>query len=95
VTTFTAETYQNEYLPDGGSEVNAIITVTASGAGAAAVGGGAPEAVELILLDCSGSMEQPHAKMLAARQATCAAIDTLRDGVWFGVIHGTGSADMI
>jgi von Willebrand factor type A C-terminal domain/von Willebrand factor type A domain len=99
VTTFTAETYQNEYLPDGGTEVNAIITVTATAtasAGDATVGSvGAPEAVELILLDCSGSMEQPHAKILAARQATCAAVDSLREGVWFGVIHGTGGADMI
>lgn len=26
---FSAEVYQNEYLPEGGREVNAIVTVTA------------------------------------------------------------------
>ena len=33
---FTAETYQNEYLADGATEVNAIVTVTASGGAAPA-----------------------------------------------------------
>ena len=28
---FTADVYQNEYLPFGGSEVNAIVTVSSSG----------------------------------------------------------------
>ena len=31
MTTFTAETYQNEYLPIDGSDVNAVVTVTATG----------------------------------------------------------------
>jgi hypothetical protein len=69
--------------------------VTATGGPAMAAGGEVPEAVELVLLDCSGSMEQPPTKIRAARQATCTAIDCLRDGVWFAVIHGTGSADVI
>ncbi|KAA6221846.1 VWA domain-containing protein [Streptomyces albofaciens JCM 4342] len=30
---FSAEVYQNEYLPEGGREVNAIVTVTATGGG--------------------------------------------------------------
>ena len=30
---FTAAVYQNEFLPDGGTDVNAIVTVTCSGAG--------------------------------------------------------------
>ena len=33
MTNFDAETYQNEYLPLGGTEVNAVVRVTASGAG--------------------------------------------------------------
>jgi hypothetical protein len=96
VTAFTAETYQNEYLPEGGAEVNAVITVTASPGpgGAAGPAGAAPEAVEIIMIDCSGSMEQPPTKIHAARQATAKAIDCLRDGVWFAVIRGTGHADM-
>ena len=35
MSTFTVEAYQNEYLPLGGSEVNAIVTVTSDGAGRA------------------------------------------------------------
>ena len=31
MTTFTAETYQNEFLAAGATEVNAIVTVTATG----------------------------------------------------------------
>lgn len=29
---FSVEVYQNEYLPEGGREVNAIVTVTSTGA---------------------------------------------------------------
>ena len=32
MSTFTVDAYQNEYLPLGGSEVNAIVTVTSDGA---------------------------------------------------------------
>ena len=30
---FSATVYQNEFLPDGGTDVNAIVTVACSGAG--------------------------------------------------------------
>ena len=29
---FTAEVYQNEFLPEGGTDVNAIVTMTCSAA---------------------------------------------------------------
>ena len=32
MSTFTAEAYQNEYLPLGGTEVNAVVTVTSEAA---------------------------------------------------------------
>ena len=32
--TFSADVYQNEFLPDGGTDVHAIVTVACSGAGA-------------------------------------------------------------
>ncbi len=55
---FTVEVFQNEFLPDGGREVNAIVTVTAPDSDAAAAtasqGGGASRA-EIIIIDCSGS----------------------------------------
>src|SRR5215207_5638947 len=52
---FSATVYQNEFLPDGGTDVNAIVTVTCSGAGVAGQTG-AGDAGENILVDTSGSM---------------------------------------
>jgi hypothetical protein len=94
VSTFTADTYQNEYLPEGATEVNAVVTVTAGGSGAGAAAGPA-EAVEIIVIDCSGSMDYPPSKIRAARQATATAIGCLRDGVWFAVIAGTKTATQV
>ncbi|AYN41310.1 VWA domain-containing protein [Streptomyces dangxiongensis] len=100
---FSVDVYQNEYLPEGGSEVNAVVTVTATGGGTA---GGAvtapvhtpgrqPSAAVAVMVDCSGSMDHPSAKMRNARDATAAAIDTLRDGTHFAVIGGTHVAKEI
>jgi len=49
----------------------------------------AEPAAEVIIVDCSGSMDWPSTKLTAAKQATAAAIDALRDGVLFAVIAGT------
>ncbi|WP_405712731.1 MULTISPECIES: vWA domain-containing protein [unclassified Streptomyces] len=99
---FSVEVYQNEYLPEGGREVNAIVTVTSTGGGttggvplsgaaasAAHVPGQAANAAVVIMVDCSGSMDYPPTKMRNARDATAAAIDTLRDGTSFAVVGGT------
>ncbi|MFJ6655816.1 VWA domain-containing protein [Streptomyces sp. NPDC091377] len=95
---FSVDVYQNEFLPEGGREVSAIVTVTATGGGtvgsAAAAPhlyapGEGPSAAVAIMVDCSGSMDYPPAKMRGARDATAAAIDTLRDGVHFAVVGGT------
>ncbi|GAV42287.1 vWA domain-containing protein [Streptomyces acidiscabies] len=95
---FAVDVYQNEYLPEGGREVNAIVTVTSTGGGT--VGGAVasphlysptqgPSAAVAIMVDCSGSMDYPPTKMRGAREATAAAIDAVRDGVHFAVIAGT------
>jgi hypothetical protein len=99
---FTVDVFQNEYLPEGAREVNAIVTVTApdslpsGGAGGAGFGGGfgggGSGQAEIIIIDCSGSMDYPHAKIVQARAATAAAIDVIRDGVAFAVIAGTENA---
>ncbi|MEU9338207.1 VWA domain-containing protein [Streptomyces sp. NPDC048290] len=95
---FAVDVYQNPYLPEGGREVNAIVTVSATGGGTvgSAVAaphlyspGEGPSAAVALMVDCSGSMDYPPAKMRGAREATAAAIDTLRDGVRFAVIDGT------
>lgn len=105
---FSVEVYQNEYLPEGGREVNAIVTVTSTGGGTsgraplagasrspAYIPGRAPSAAVVIMVDCSGSMDYPPTKMRNARDATAAAIDTLRDGVAFAVVAGTHVANEV
>lgn len=92
MTTFTAAAYQNEYLPQGTGDVNAIVTVTAVADASGPVTG---EAVEIIICDTSGSMNEPPTKIRAARQATAAAIDQLRDGVLFAVIAGDDNAELV
>ncbi|MFF5100967.1 VWA domain-containing protein [Streptomyces sp. NPDC000134] len=101
---FSVDVYQNEYLPEGGREVNAIVTVSATGGGTigSAVAaphlyspGEGPSAAVALMVDCSGSMDYPPTKMRNARDATAAAIDTLRDGVHFCVIGGTHVAKEI
>ncbi|MFI2200913.1 VWA domain-containing protein [Streptomyces sp. NPDC020192] len=99
---FSMDVYQNEYLPEGGREVNAIVTVTATGGGtigsAAApvyAHGRGPSAAVAITVDCSGSMDYPPTKMRGARDATAAAIDALRDGTHFAVIGGTHVAQEV
>jgi hypothetical protein len=103
---FSVDIYQNEYLPEGGREVNGIVTVTSTGGGT--TGGmplptrspgqvpgttaAGPGAAVVIMVDCSGSMDYPPTKMRNARDATAAAIDTIRDGVAFAVVAGTHQA---
>jgi len=112
--TFSADVYQNEFLPARGSEVNAIVTVTAAGGGgqvgsagevddravaghldARAVAGAPPAAAEIVIVDTSGSMDVPPAKIKAARKATGVAVDCIRDGVVFAVIAGTNRAAVV
>jgi hypothetical protein len=85
---FSIEIFQNEYLPDGGRDVNAIVTVTSGDEVAVSD----TSAAEIIIIDCSGSMSSPQSKISEARAATAAAIDAIRDGVAFAVIAGTNEA---
>ncbi len=93
---FTIDVDQNQYLPEGGRDVSAIVTVTsaADAAGSSGTGPGGADApgAEIIIIDCSGSMEYPHTKIAEARAATAAAVDVIRDGTWFAVIAGTNLA---
>jgi hypothetical protein len=87
--TFSAEVYQNEFLPDGGSDVHAIVTVTCEGAGEAGRSGSG-DAGEIVIVDTSGSMVE-H-KITAAKHAAAAALDQVLDGVWFAVVAGNHEA---
>jgi hypothetical protein len=88
---FTADVYQNEFIPEGGRDVNAVVTVTSSGT-AAETPVADPGSAEIIIVDCSGSMSNPRTKIVEARAATRAAVDVIRDGVAFAVIAGTQEA---
>ena len=56
---FTADVYQNEFLPDGGTDVNAIVTMRAPARAPAGQSGGGG-AGEIIIVDTSGSMGAGH-----------------------------------
>ena len=91
---FTAEVFQNEYLAANADVVDAVVTVTA--AGGASAGPRRGDAVEVIVIDTSGSMAGDRGrKIVAARNATQAAIDTIDDGVLFAVVSGTQQARIV
>jgi hypothetical protein len=94
---FEIDAFFNEYLPAGGTETNAVVTVRASGTGPAGAGSGrtgrsAHGRAEVIIIDISGSMEGD--RLHEAKAATVAAIDCLPDGVRFGVVAGNHGAEM-
>ena len=91
---FQAEVHQNRYLPAGGTVVDAVLTVTTSRADGHTPAAG-PDAAQVIMIDCSGSMANPPSKLDEAKKATITAIDTLRDGVAFAVIGGRHTAEMV
>jgi hypothetical protein len=89
--TFAVTIDQNEYLPAGGRVMDAAISVTAAG-GTGDVRGPAPTAAQVLMIDTSSSMS--GSRIEEAKRATAVAIDTLRDGVSFAVVAGTGEAEM-
>lgn len=86
---FAAAVYQNEFLPAGGTDVNAIVSVTCQGAGTAGRAGSG-SAGEIIIIDTSGSMGQ--ASLAAAKRAAQAALAQIVDGTYFAVVSGNGAA---
>jgi VWA domain-containing protein len=89
--TFTVDIDQNQFLPEGGRTVNAVVTVTSS-ADMTPVASDTSRSAEIIMVDCSGSMDVPTTKMASARAAVSAAIDVLHDGTAFAVVAGTNTA---
>lgn len=87
---FTVEIFHNEYLPEGGREVDAIVSVTGSGMETSTV-----SSAHVIMIDCSGSMGDPSGKITAARVAVRAALDALPDGVLVAVVAGRHDARMV
>jgi hypothetical protein len=92
---FQIDVHHNEYLPQEGRIIDAIVSVAATGAGLPSVGTGAVSTAQVIMVDCSGSMGYPATKISEATRATATAIDTLREGVPFAVVAGTHNAYLI
>lgn len=90
---FKAEVFQNEYLSAGSTDVHAVVSVTCTNAGAAGQTGGA--AAEIVIIDTSGSMDMPVAKINAARRAAAVAVNEVIDGTWFAVLSGHSIAQMV
>ena len=86
---FTVDIDHNPYLPPGGRHVSAVVTVTAEASDDAPPAG---PGAEIIIVDCSLSMSWPEDKIVAARAATAAAVDAIRDGTWFAIIGGAWTA---
>lgn len=87
---FRVEIDQNPFLPVGGTEVHAVVSVTSN---SPVLVGSAVRAAEVIIIDTSGSMYGE--KINAAKRAARAAIETLREGVRFAVVAGHREAEMI
>jgi von Willebrand factor type A domain/von Willebrand factor type A C-terminal domain len=89
VTTSSLQLSQNKYLSPAESHLHTVLTVRAGG-------GAQPEqarpAAEVLLVDCSSSMNWPQTKIANARRAAAAAIDLLHESTLFAIVEGTGNA---
>ena len=90
---FSVAVDQNFYLAEGTGTVDAIVTI--DGGEHAVPTGPAPDRIEVIIIDCSGSMQTPFAKFEGAKRATAAAIDELTDGTFFAIVAGTEVARLV
>lgn len=91
---FTAKVFQNPYLPRGGEEVHAIVSVS-SQAGETPLAPGGPLVFGL-LVDCSGSMGEDGGERLRhAQAAVIEAIGMLRDDSIFFVVVGRERAELL
>jgi len=84
---FSLRTYQNEYLPQGATEIHAVIKVTSSGGPAAAP---PSQKAVVLVVDTSGSMS--GRKIRCAQQAAAAAIARIPDGTLFALVAGNHQA---
>jgi von Willebrand factor type A domain len=92
--TLTASQSKELPIDSAGKGMHAVLTVRTRGLDAAAPAARTRRA-EVIVVDCSSSMNHPPTKMRAAREATVAAVSMLRDGTLFGIVQGTEAAHMV
>ncbi|KAM3101263.1 vWA domain-containing protein [Phormidesmis sp. 146-12] len=92
MTQFTAEVFQNQYLPEGSREVHAIMTVNAGeNAGNATSTSGSR--LFGIICDTSGSMGGQ--KMRSAKEAMTKIVNLLPEDASFFIVTGSSSARLV
>ena len=84
---FDVAVHQDRYLPAGATTVDAVVEVTALASSTVA-----PDAAQIVIVDCSSSMAD---KLAEAKRATETAIDTLPDGVAFAIVAGREYAELV
>jgi von Willebrand factor type A C-terminal domain/von Willebrand factor type A domain len=90
---FTAEVFQNPYLSQGATQVNAIMTITTSDSDGVTVTAQTSQRLFGIICDVSGSMG--GAKMIAAKDAIVKIIDLLPTDAAFFVVTGSSRAQLL
>ncbi len=90
--TLSVDVHQNEYLPNGAREMHAVLTVTSEGGRALAP---PTDKGVVLVVDTSGSMENPGTKIRAARNAAARAIALLPDGTLFALVAGNHEAHVV
>ncbi len=90
---FTAEVFQNPYLNQGATQVNAIMTITTSGDGGVSVATPKSQRLFGIICDISGSMG--GAKILAAKEAIVQIVNLLPTDAAFFIVTGSSRAKLL
>jgi len=92
---FTLTIFPQVRWAPGTAEFQAVIRVSARPGTDPGHGPVASGAAEVIILDCSGSMGIPQAKLRAAKRAAHAALDAMRDGTEFAILSGRREAELV
>jgi uncharacterized protein YegL len=90
---FTADIFQNPYLSQGETNVNAIMTISAQGTASATFTPTASEKLFGIIIDISGSMQ--GAKIAAAKEALCQMIQLIPENTHFFIVAGNTRARLV
>jgi hypothetical protein len=92
---FTLDIIQKDHWRPGAAEIQAMIRVSARPGAEPGPGLASAGAAEIIIVDCSGSMGNPPAKLRAAKRAVHAALEAMRDGTEFAILSGRGDAEVV
>lgn len=90
---FTAEVFQNPYLPQGAREVNAIMTIATSGSDNVTMSATTSQRLFGIVCDTSGSMG--GAKMMAAKEAIVQIVNLLPTDAAFFIVTGASRSQLL